>query len=143
MRKYSWRHGLTAGLLPILALVLPGGCGDLFGPLEDCTPGEELPPVNEGAICVDGKVVCPDGRRPCAYFAVIDGKNTPVHGCLRECIECPVGSGICYYKHPDTGEMSWVCTKNEKDCFNTWAYVDLFHTQTDCPTASKDCVAGR
>lgn len=142
MRGYGLCHGFSMAMLLGTAMILAAGCDALFGRLTDCTPGEPLHPYYEGAICDDGNVVCPDGRTPCEYLSVIDGKDVFVAGCLKECIECPVGNGICYFDNPDTGRLDYVCVRNESECFGSRGYWDFPHALDACPNASRACVKG-
>lgn len=122
------------------------GCDYLFWsgtPSYTCDPDDELPEIHEGAICKVDRLECPDGSAPCDYLKIVGGEVVLRDGCLGECIDCPVGTGICYYHHPETQELDFVCVKNQSYCFEDWGYTDLPHSMDACPTAANECLKGR
>ncbi len=96
----------------------------------------------DGAICVDGLPACPDGRDLCPYFEVFEGRDVIVHGCLKKCIDCPAGKGLCYHRNTAPQEPTYFCVDKISDCFGNWTYRDLPGALDGCPTGAKDCMAG-
>ncbi len=149
MQSVSMRHRAGLVLLIVLAALLAFGCYEYETDpalVRICETDEDLYKQGhfwEGVVCVDGRPKCPDGSNPCNYISTFGGKHTLVSGCLQECIACPIGTLICYYNNQKTGNISYYCGKDPRECFGDDDYVYLPDSIADCPTASKDCLMER
>lgn len=144
--KISTRRWVKALTWSILCML--GGCF-MFeepGPLSPCDDGvmdEEAAKYLEGVICVGDEVICPDGRTPCPYFGEVDGIEQVIAGCVRECIECPPGTGTCFNRDDETKKLRYFCVNQMSECIGDWLYETTYHTWDDCPTAAKECMKGK
>lgn len=96
----------------------------------------------DGAICVDGRPACSDGHELCPYFAVFEGRDVIVAGCLKKCIDCSPGKAVCYHRNPSPQEPTYFCVDKISDCFGNWIYQYLPGALDGCPSGAKDCMAG-
>lgn len=152
MNQLSLKHRIAIAFLGLSAPLLPFGCDYYFIDPDDldsipvCETDEDLRKegrIWEGAVCVDGKAKCPDGRTPCDYISTFESKGKRVLGCLQECIECPVGTLICYYRKQPGDIVSYYCGTDPSECFGDDDYKFLPNSLADCPTMAKDCLDKR
>lgn len=131
-----------------IILCLLGGCNIFEEPrlpssCDDGVMDEGAKELLEGAICVGDEAICPDNRIPCPYIGEVDGREQVIYGCLRECIECPPGTGICFNRDDETEKLRYFCANQMSECVGDWIYDTTYHTWDDCPTAAKECMKGK